>query len=379
MPTTTKNILVCMATAERAAVESSAAPVRYFSCVPYVLQMLAENLLGRAMLAEMEIVGVGGAALSAKIGDSLVEEGVNLISRFGSAECGFLLSSYRDFDTDKEWQYLRLSRTVRGLRFEQYADNPRLSELVVTKEWPHVAKTNKEDGSFATSDLFEPHPTIPGAWKYHSRSDSQITLSTGKKFDPAPLEDVISSSCDEIRDALVFGNDKQESGVLVFLATSNAIPVVEAKVWKALEVVNNKGQSHTRIARDMIVLLADWRALERSSKGTVLRNAMNERYKMDVDGAYGRRSWRAGSIVQQLVDDADVKVVVRDTITHVIDDSTSPKDDTDFYTFGIDSLAATRIRQLLQRDGRLFSSASHDNEKERLPWNAVYDCGNITR
>ena len=33
------------------------------------------------------------------------------------------------------------------------------------------AKTNRTDGSFATADLFIPHPTIKDAWKYHSRTE----------------------------------------------------------------------------------------------------------------------------------------------------------------------------------------------------------------
>ena len=63
----------------------------YVSCVPYVLQMMAEEpeLLG--CLKEMEIVGVGGAALPTELGDRLVDGGVSLVSRFGSAECGCMI------------------------------------------------------------------------------------------------------------------------------------------------------------------------------------------------------------------------------------------------------------------------------------------------
>ena len=49
----------------------------------------------------MDIVGAGGAALPAEVGDRLVRRGINLSSRLGSAECGFLLSSYHDFIVDR--------------------------------------------------------------------------------------------------------------------------------------------------------------------------------------------------------------------------------------------------------------------------------------
>ena len=46
---------------------------------------------------------MGGAALPIDIGDWLVKKGVRLLTRFGSAKCGFMLSSHRDYQTDREW------------------------------------------------------------------------------------------------------------------------------------------------------------------------------------------------------------------------------------------------------------------------------------
>jgi hypothetical protein len=54
------------------------------------------------VLKKMELVGVGGAALPRSTEDSLVQRGVKLISRFWSAECGFLLSSHCTFSQDDE-------------------------------------------------------------------------------------------------------------------------------------------------------------------------------------------------------------------------------------------------------------------------------------
>lgn len=64
-------------------------------------------------------VWIGGAALPAEVGDRLVTRVINLISRFGSAECGILLSSYRDFIVDREWQYLRNMADAGLLRIEE--------------------------------------------------------------------------------------------------------------------------------------------------------------------------------------------------------------------------------------------------------------------
>ena len=84
--------------------------------------MMAEDDTGIGILKGMNLVGVGGAALSPLVWNDLVLKGVNLVSRFGSAECGFLLSSHRDYRTDKEWQFLRHSSNSTGISFEARED-----------------------------------------------------------------------------------------------------------------------------------------------------------------------------------------------------------------------------------------------------------------
>ena len=113
--------------------------VAYFSSVPYVLQLLESDEVGLGYLQRMELVGVGGAALPVEIGDRLVGKGVHLLTRFGSAECGFLLSSHRDYQSDREWQYHRLSSEVKKfLKFEGHENDDGTHELIVLPGWPHM-------------------------------------------------------------------------------------------------------------------------------------------------------------------------------------------------------------------------------------------------
>ena len=136
VPITARNICKCLNVAKSYAETGGLPQVKYFSSVPYVLQMMEADDEGLELLQEMDIVGVGGAALPAEVGDRLVKTGVNLISRFGSAECGFLLSSYREFAVDKDWQYLRNYNPTKLLNFEQREGG--LAELVINPGWPHM-------------------------------------------------------------------------------------------------------------------------------------------------------------------------------------------------------------------------------------------------
>jgi acyl-coenzyme A synthetase/AMP-(fatty) acid ligase len=138
LPITARNICQCLDIAKLYSSEEMLPKVKYFSSVPYVLQMMEADEKGLEWLQGMDIVGVGGAALPAEVGDRMVKQGVNLISRFGSAECGFLLSSFRDFARDKDWQYLRNYNPPNLVEFEPRDDN--LAELIVKPGWPHMVR-----------------------------------------------------------------------------------------------------------------------------------------------------------------------------------------------------------------------------------------------
>ncbi|KAK6436716.1 hypothetical protein LTR95_007086 [Oleoguttula sp. CCFEE 5521] len=308
--------------------------------------MLEADDAGLKYLQNIDIAGVGGAALPAEIGDRLVQGGVNLISRFGSAECGFLLNSHRVYGGDTEWQYLRGSSDDQYIRFEQRDEG--LSELVVLKDWPHMAKRNRDDGSYATSDLFEPHPTIKGAWKYHSRADSQLTLITGKKFDPAPLEAAIATS-DLVEDALIFGTGQPYPGVLVF-RSERAADLSDmdfmARVWPSIEKLNSGSQDHARIAKSSVVPMAKLTTpLEKSSKGTIIRGATEKRFAAEIAAAYADSDAKDETAVK----DEDLVDTVKDIINNVASHKSGLTEETDLHSYGIDSVAGMQIRSRLRR------------------------------
>jgi acyl-coenzyme A synthetase/AMP-(fatty) acid ligase len=135
IPITAANVIKCLGAAEKNA-EQGLPPVKYFASVPYVLQMMEADEQGFKYLQNMDIVGVGGAALPDEVGDRMVSKDINLISRFGSAECGFLMSSHRDYTKDRAWQYLRSDAGAEYLVFE----TNELSELVIRPGWPHMVR-----------------------------------------------------------------------------------------------------------------------------------------------------------------------------------------------------------------------------------------------
>jgi acyl-coenzyme A synthetase/AMP-(fatty) acid ligase len=141
VPITARNICKSLEMAASYSSTEGFPAVKYFSSVPYVLQMMESDEQGLSLLQKMDIVGVGGAALPAEVGDRLAKSGVNLISRFGSAECGFVMSSFRDFSADNDWQYLRNYNPAQLLSFEPRDDG--LAELVIKPGWPHMVRIRR--------------------------------------------------------------------------------------------------------------------------------------------------------------------------------------------------------------------------------------------
>ena len=351
IPITATNVVKCLDVAADAASKGHVPTVRYFASVPYVLQMLAEDEKGLQHLQSMDLVGIGGAALAKALGDDLASRDINLVSRFGSAECGFLMASHCNYDENKEWQYLRVGEGVQDLSFEQREGG--LFELVIGPKWPHMAKRNRDDGSFATSDLFESHPTLSKAWKYHSRADAQLTLVTGKKFDPASIESAILASSNLISDVLVFGNNEPYPGLLLFrsaegasVSDSDLIRLIAPNVDRS----NRDSPSYARIPNNMLIPMPHSEVpLEKSSKGTIVRNRAEERYSQEIQASYELGETKDDSDVP----DAEITPAVLEIVSNIVKRS-NPSDvqltaDTDLFSYGVDSIAAIHIRRRLNK------------------------------
>ena len=102
-----------------------AADVQAFYGVPFALRLLAESPEGLQVLKRLKVVTFGGSACPDELGDFLVSEGVPLVGHYGlsvsfsyvclvfklmrcsSAEIGHVMTSFRDFDTDKAWNWVR--------------------------------------------------------------------------------------------------------------------------------------------------------------------------------------------------------------------------------------------------------------------------------
>jgi hypothetical protein len=92
--------------------------------------------------------------------------------------------------------------------------------------------------------------------------------------------------------------------------------------------------------------------LPKSSKGTIQRGVANEVYKEEIDRLYNGAPTddSAGSIAKRNAD--EIRDFIRETVSSVAGDrarKTPIELDTDLFSWGVNSVMATRIRTAMQK------------------------------
>ncbi|KAL2870950.1 putative NRPS-like enzyme [Aspergillus lucknowensis] len=320
-----------------------------FYGVPYALKLLAESEEGIKALANLKAVMFGGSACPDSLGNLLVENGVYLISHYGSTETGQLMTSMRPRE-DKQWDWLRPSEAVKMfLRFEERF--PGVYESVVLDGWPSKVMSNRPDGAYATKDLFLKHPEIE-AYKYYSRLDDTITLVNGEKVIPLDLEGRVRQ-LSVVADAIAFGAGKSSIGLAVIRAADAASltdeQIIDA-MWPAVEEAHETLPAYGRLSKSMVRVLPADAVYARTDKGTVIRQAFYHNYSDLIEASYEEaEDAMTGTL---LLSEEEMKVFLRKQLRDIVPlmDPDDLTDEADFFSLGMDSLQATRLRSVLTKN-----------------------------
>ncbi|TNY17771.1 L-aminoadipate-semialdehyde dehydrogenase [Rhodotorula diobovata] len=358
LPLTTPNVMSILD-------QPSVQPEALFG-VPYVYKLLGETEAGIETLRKFKLCLFGGSAMPTELGDRLVEAGVRLVGHYGATEVGQLMTSFRDYETDKEWAYNRVPPALAPY-FKLEEHGPGVFEVVVLDGWRGKVVSNRPDGSYATSDLFVKHPELD-AYKFVGRVDDTLVLVTGEKVNPVPIELTLRGESPYIKDAIVFGVERSQTGALVILSdtVNPATPRSELVklVGPAVELANSEAPSHSRLTEEMLVFLPADTAIPRADKGSFIRRKVYAEFKDVIDCAYSDLEGGSGGsrAVGAL---GEMRSHIRELIASIAKSSDGLEDDTDLFSYGLDSLAATRIRNALQRE--------FDLAGQKLPMNFVFE------
>ena len=298
-----------------------------------------------------------------------LKQAFSLLIRNGSTETGQLMTSFRTAG-DKAWDYVRPGGAVKPyLSWE--LRSPGIYELVVLDGWSSKVASNRPDGSYATKDLFTPHPSIPDAWKYFARLDDTIVLMNGEKVVPNTFEHFIRNQT-LVAEAVLFGSGKARPGLMVIpseAASGLSADDIRNRLAPILNEANKDMPGYGQITLDMVEVLPIGTEYPRTDKGTVIRAAFYRTFSDEIEKVYDAADIPSGELC---LSEAELRDYIRAESLKILPPSTSAdvlNNDTDFFSIGIDSLQAIQLRTVL--------SKNIQTNKHNLGSNIVFDFPSI--
>lgn len=342
-----------------------------FHCVPYVLKLLAESEDGIKALAKVNFVIFAGSACPDDLGDKLVRHGVNLNANYGATETSRLMTSGRPAG-DNDWNYLRiLPQVQQWVLMDEIA--PSIYECVALDGLRSKSTINSDNPprSFRTRDLFTPHPTRPGLWKYVSRLDDRFTLVNGEKVLPVPIEGRIRQEL-SVKEAIVFGDGKTVPGVLIVKADRDANVADEdfiENIWPAVADANSRAESFSQIPKELVVILPADTSYPCTDKGTFIRGLVYSQFRPNIENAYSRFETEedGGSLILE-VPQLEQHLMQR---FHEHTGIRLNSVESDFFAVGVDSLQCIKMWNLIKKEIDL------GGRQAELGQNILYETGSV--
>ncbi|KAG6852048.1 hypothetical protein C0991_003596 [Blastosporella zonata] len=161
--------------------------------IPALLQVWARSPEAIDLLKTLEFVGYSGGAVAPKLGDFMFSAGVKLNPGYGGTEFGSPTHAIPRPGDESEWAYMEFSKRSK-VRWVPQGDGTYECQFLTTETHSLPIENLPDVRGYATSDLWEPHPTKEYLWKIVGRIDDVVIHSSGEKTVPAPMEDIVMSS-----------------------------------------------------------------------------------------------------------------------------------------------------------------------------------------
>ncbi|KAI0081390.1 acetyl-CoA synthetase-like protein [Panus rudis PR-1116 ss-1] len=364
--------------------------------VPAFLEAWAQSEQAMEFMKTVKVVAFAGGPLSEVNGKKYIDAGVQLVSVYGGTEFG-ATTTLLNVDPSKEsdpnaktradWAWFQFADYVKLRWVDQGDGTYELHYLTCETHQPGVENLPDTKG-YATSDIFEPHPTKKGLWRIVGRTDDVIVLGNGEKIVPIPQESYLCS-LPFVQGAIMFGRGRNEAGVLIEPRPEDAIdPKDQAalaafrnRIWPFVEEANKLAPTFARIFKEMILVTDPAKPLPRAGKGTVQRKLALQTYKDEIEQLYDAIADSADAKGIAPPQHWTVEEVLQWLSRHVttINDGQEVKQDLDMFEQGLDSLSATFLRNRIIGALRNDSSTSSQRAIAHINQDFVYKHPTVNR
>ena len=213
------------------------AHAQYSLLTPSLVVDLAKNIKWLESLSRLQgLTFAGGPLPEATAG--LVAQKTSLSCGYGSSEAMAIPLLPK---AAEDWAYFHFNEKEGGLEFQERGAG--LFELTIQNRpglasTPPVFVNYPNLNEFASKDLFTPHPTKKGLWKFVSRLDDILVFSNGEKLNPVACENYITTSPD-VKGCLVVGSGQFQPALLVEpTRADNELESLVERLWSFVQHAN---------------------------------------------------------------------------------------------------------------------------------------------
>ena len=255
---------------------------------PSFLSDMNVSRAGSQSLSKLDCAFSGGAPVPSEVGDQ-ISRLTRLVPAYGGTEFGVCISEHLD---QEDWAWIKFP-DVCGVEMRLFDSElyecvfVRKAEFgdfqVVFMQYPHYQE-------WPTKDLFVKHSTKPGLWRYYGRTDDVVVLSSGLKFNPVAIEDVVNGHV-AVKGALVCGSGRHHSSMIIELhSPPKSLDDVKQAIetlWPTLQRANSRVVELAWVRKDMIFFTTDENPFPRAGKGSIQRRLAMEMHAVELDLLYG--------------------------------------------------------------------------------------------
>ncbi|KAJ5734324.1 NRPS-like enzyme [Penicillium malachiteum] len=324
---------------------------------PWTLEGLLASEEGVEALKKLSGIIYGGAPMAEATGNRLSQI-TKLQTVLASSETSYTPVLLCEDPAD--WGYLEWIPEY-DLRMEDAGDG--LWELVLpksaTRQYHAIFHSHSHLEEYRTGDLFRPHPSKPGLWRYDGRGDDIVVLSNGEKFNPIKAEKLIEAH-PLISSAAIFGQDRFQATLLIQpkweqVPSSWTPELLKRTIWPVVENANGSLPSHAKIFEALIAFTSRDKPFQLSPKGTLRRRDIYKDYETLLGKLYDQNSVTAQPMKHEdeVVETGllELQDWIQRQVAQILRLDTIGKG-SDLSALGIDSLQVLQLAQALERAER---------------------------
>lgn len=318
---------------------------------PSIIEQWVKGPEGLLQAKQLNFVLYGGGPLSPVIGDALGQV-TDVCQMYGSAETGQiqLLVPQKGEWAYMEWnpyEEVDMQASVDGAYEMVLHQDARFSKRrSLNHNFPNIK-------TWRTRDLFVPHPSKAGLWRFHARLDDLIILSNGHKIQPVAMESVIQGH-PLLSGALVIGTGRSQPALLIEPtpdARNMEMGDVIDKIWPLVQQANLQTPGYGQIVRSKVAVAVPEKPFLRAPKGTIVRTLTLEAYAEEIEALFVESTTPHEDATIDGLDENPLEAITHFLRASVASLLTAANwtDEDDLFVLGMDSLKATELSSRIRR------------------------------